>query len=150
MNPAFDDIGKAFAGHYYGIFDLNRAEVVEQSAAIDDPEETIQFLMQSWADMFPLYQEDSLLTFEGTQTQGAQAIIRKYASLTFRNVQRLITTIDCQPLMDGGILVFVLGQLQTDEDHPHSFSQVFILKPAADSFYIAHDMFRLGLHNDAS
>lgn len=79
MNPAFDDIGKAFASHYYGIFDMNRSEIVEAANAMEDLNERNAFLMQSWADMFPLYQEDSLLTFEGTQTQGAEAIVFKYA-----------------------------------------------------------------------
>ena len=32
--------------------------------------------------------------------------------------------------------------LQTDEDIPQSFMQNFVLKPANDSFFIQHDVFR--------
>lgn len=37
--------------------------------------------------------------------------------------------------------------LQTDEDPPHAFSQVFVLKPLGTSFYVQHDIFRLGIHD---
>ena len=36
---------------------------------------------------------------------------------------------------------------QTDEDHPHAFSQTFYVKAEGDSFFILHDIFRLSLHN---
>ncbi len=39
---------------------------------------------------------------------------------------------------------------QTDEDRPQSFVQSFVLKPANDSFFIQHDMFRLVIHNVAA
>merc|ERR1719373_640495 len=35
---------------------------------------------------------------------------------------------------------------KTDEDPPQSFMQNFVLKPAGDSFFIQHDVFRLVLH----
>lgn len=28
------------------------------------------------------------------------------------NIKRAVTKVDCQPMIDGGVLVFVLGQLQ--------------------------------------
>ena len=28
------------------------------------------------------------------------------------NIKRAVTKVDCQPMADGGVLVFVLGQLQ--------------------------------------
>ena len=39
---------------------------------------------------------------------------------------------------------------QTDDDPPQSFTQAFVLKPSADSFFIQHDMFRLVIHNVAA
>jgi hypothetical protein len=50
-------------------------------------------------------------------------------------------------MFDGGILINVLGQLKTDDDPPHSFSQTFVLKPVGESFYLQHDIFRLGIHS---
>ena len=39
---------------------------------------------------------------------------------------------------------------QTDEDPPHGFSQVFVLKTEANSWFIQHDVFRLALHHVAA
>ena len=65
------------------------------------------------ANLQQLYNADqSLLSFEGQQMQGAAKIMEKLGSLTFQKIQHLITTTDCQPMFDGGILINVLGQLK--------------------------------------
>ena len=97
---------------------------------------------------------------------------------TQQKIAHLITAVDCQPMFDGGILINVLGQLkvtsfsfpsmlllmllssmnahffnlhtQTDEDPAHGFSQAFVLKPANASWFIAHDVFRLAIHDVAA
>lgn len=86
------------------------------------------------------------MTFEGQQIMGRQNIMEKIQSMGFQRIQHIITTTDTQPTMDGGVLVVVLGQLKTDDDPPHTFIQTFILKPANNSFYVEHDIFRLALH----
>ena len=48
-------------------------------------------------------------------------------------------------MFDGGVLINVLGQLKTDDDPPHSYSQTFVLKPIADSFFLQHGKQRLSL-----
>jgi len=53
-------------------------------------------------------------------------------------------------MFDGGILINVLGQLKTDGDPAHGFSQAFVLKPANASWFIAHDVFRLAIHDVAA
>ena len=58
--------------------------------------------------------EQSLLSFEGQQMQGSAKIMEKLGSLTFQKIQHIITTVDCQPMFDGGILVNVLGQLKVN------------------------------------
>ena len=91
LNPQYEQIGKAFTEQYYNIFD---------NAA-------------TRANLQQLYNpEQSLLSFEGQQMQGAAKIMEKLGSLTFQKIQHLITTVDCQPMFDGGILVNVLGQLK--------------------------------------
>ena len=110
------------------------------------------------------------MTFEGEQIQGAMKIMEKFKvrlfisiewcnhltwyssitplqSLTFQSIKHIITKVDCQPMFDGGILIVVLGQLKTDNDPPHPYSQTFVLKPIADSFFLQHDIFRLGIHS---
>ena len=47
------------------------------------------------------------------------------------------------PRSGGDPFILILCQLQqTDEDIPQSFMQNFVLKPANDSFFIQHDVFR--------
>ncbi|KAG8383306.1 hypothetical protein BUALT_Bualt05G0171000 [Buddleja alternifolia] len=87
MDP--DAVAKAFVEHYYSTFDTNRAGLAS------------------------LYQETSMLSFEGQKFQGAQSITAKLTSLPFQQCQHQITTVDCQPSgPSGGMLVFVSGNLQ--------------------------------------
>ena len=79
---------QAFTDHYYNTFDTNRAGLA------------------------PLYQESSLLTFEGTKTQGSAAIIQKLQSLPFQACKHHVGSLDAQPSPSGGINIFVTGRLQ--------------------------------------
>lgn len=101
MDP--DSVAKAFVEHYYTTFDANRTGLAN------------------------LYQEGSMLTFEGQKIQGSQNIVAKLTSLPFQQCQHSITTVDCQPSGPaGGMLVFVSGNLQlAGEQHALKFSQVF-------------------------
>ena len=47
--------------------------------------------------------------------QGTAKIMEKINSLTFQKIGHNVTSIDCHPMFDGGILVNVMGQLKTDE-----------------------------------
>lgn len=87
-NSNFEEVGRAFVLHYYNIFDTNRAG------------------LQS------LYQEMSMMTFEGEKIQGSQAIAQKLTSLPFQSVKHEIITVDSQPSASGGVLVFVCGNLK--------------------------------------
>nr|ACN33761.1 unknown [Zea mays] len=100
MDP--DAVAKAFVEHYYRTFDTNRAALVG------------------------LYQETSMLTFEGQKFQGPSAIAGKLGSLPFQACEHQIVTVDCQPSgPQGGMLVFVSGSIRTGpEEHPIKFSQV--------------------------
>jgi hypothetical protein len=100
MDP--DSLSKAFVEHYYTQFDTNRAALVG------------------------LYQEGSMLSFEGEKIQGAQAISNKLNGLGFQQCKHNISTVDCQPSGPaGGMLVFVSGSLQLPgEEHLLKFSQV--------------------------
>ncbi|KAK6625538.1 hypothetical protein RUM43_005837 [Polyplax serrata] len=126
LNPAYDVIGKGFVQQYYALF--------------DDPAQRPQLVNMYNA-------ESSFMTFEGIQIQGGPKIMEKLTSLTFQKITRIITAVDSQPMFDGGVLINVLGQLQTDEDPPHAYIQTFVLKPIGNSFFVQHDMFRLALHD---
>ena len=100
MDP--DSLAKAFVGHYYSTFDQNRN------------------------NLYTLYQDGSMLTFEGEKFMGSQAIQGKISSLPFNQCKHNVNTVDCQPSgPSGGMVVFVSGNLQlTDQEHPLRFSQV--------------------------
>ncbi|XP_021745187.1 nuclear transport factor 2-like [Chenopodium quinoa] len=119
MDP--DSVAKAFVEHYYSTFDANRPGLAN------------------------LYQDSSMLTFEGQKIQGTQAITAKLNSLPFQQCQHTISTVDCQPSGTGGMLVFVSGNLQlSGEQHALKFSQMFHLMPTPQgSFYVQNDIFRL-------
>lgn len=101
MDP--DAVAKAFVEHYYSTFDANRSSLAN------------------------LYQDASMLTFEGQKIQGSANIVAKLTSLPFQQCQHSITTVDCQPSGPaGGMLVFVSGNLQlAGEQHALKFSQVY-------------------------
>ncbi|KOB71516.1 putative nuclear transport factor 2 [Operophtera brumata] len=116
LNPQYDAIGKGFVQQYYILF--------------DDPAQRPNLV-----NMYNV--ETSFMTFEGVQLQGAVKIMEKLNSLTFQKIGRVITSVDSQPMFDGG----------TDDDAPHAYLQTFVLKPIANSFYVEHDIFRLALHD---
>ncbi|XVF01842.1 hypothetical protein REPUB_Repub04eG0123900 [Reevesia pubescens] len=102
MDP--DVVAKAFVEHYYSTFDAIQASLAN------------------------LYQDGSMLTFEGQKIQGSQNFMAKFTGLPFQQCQHNITTVDCQPSGAGGILVFVFGTLQlAGEHHALKFSEVTLL-----------------------
>jgi hypothetical protein len=120
MDP--DALSKAFVEHYYSTFDTQRVNLIG------------------------LYQDHSMLTFEGEKIQGAQAIVSKLTSLPFQQCKHNISTVDCQPSGPaGGMIVFVSGNLQLPgEEHQLKFSQVtpcFSFSPSPvcsfSSFYLS-------------
>ncbi|XP_055343696.1 probable nuclear transport factor 2 [Paramacrobiotus metropolitanus] len=122
----FEQIGQAFVKHYYTLFDNQQSRT------------------ESLINMY--YQQGCFQTFEGNQAAGHDAIRQKLAALTFQRIARSITSVDCQPLPDG-IMVVVLGQLKTDEDQPQSYVESFVLKASGGNYFITNNVFRLVLHH---
>jgi len=120
----FQAVGEQFVQHYYQTFDSNRG------------------------GLFPLYDANSMLTFEGEQFQSAQNIVQKLASLPFQKVQHQVVKCDCQPVIgENGVMIFVTGNLIVDDNqNPLKFAQVFYLKQLApEKFVCQNDMFRLNI-----
>ena len=126
-SPPFPFRGaQAFVQHYYTTFAGNRPA------------------LQS------LYQEHSMLTWEGKQFAGAAAIIQHLSGLPFKSVQHQVSTLDVQPSMlvqgaNGSSIVAVTGQLLLEgEQHPLKFSQTFHLVPSGQpgQFFVLNDIFR--------
>jgi len=120
------NIASAFSTHYYNMFDTNRAQLES------------------------LYVDCSILQFENDTHMGKVEVMKKLVGLPMATVKHILTTVDGQPTIDGGVIVHVIGQLKTDDDHPHAFSESFHLKkdpsnPA--SFVILNEIFRLSVHH---
>lgn len=81
------------------------------------------------------------------QAQGIEAIKEiMETKWQFRSIQHSTTKIDCHPTPEG-VLIFVMGQVKTDDDPPHTFSQMFYLRRADDRYYLFNDIFRISLHD---
>lgn len=122
---SIEQVANEFVAYYYTTFDTNREELLA------------------------LYQEDSMLTFEGDQIQGGRAIVKKLCELRLGQIQHEKNSLDVQPCPGGGALVFVNGRLLTEnQEHPLTFSQVFTLMPIEGQpgrFFVLNDIFRLCL-----
>ncbi|KAH3682771.1 hypothetical protein WICPIJ_006230 [Wickerhamomyces pijperi] len=121
MSLDFNTLAQQFTEFYYNQFDSDRSQLGN------------------------LYRDQSMLTFESSQVQGAKDIVEKLTSLPFQKVQHKITTLDAQPASpNGDVLVLVTGVLLVDEEsNPQQYSQVFHLIPEGSSYYVFNDIFRL-------
>lgn len=121
MSMDFNTLAQQFTQFYYNQFDSDRSQLGN------------------------LYRDESMLTFETSQLQGAKNIVEKLVSLPFQKVGHRITTLDAQPASpNGDVLVMITGDLLIDdEQNPQRFSQVFHLIPDGNSYYVFNDIFRL-------
>ena len=120
-----DSIGSAFMNHYYGTFDNPAAR----------------------ANLAGLYQDASVMSYEGKSFQGRQNIMTHLTTgVKFATVQHIVKSMDVQHT-GAGLLVCVTGDLKVDGgENPLKFSQTFHLLPtdaAASNFWVRNDVFRL-------
>ncbi|KAJ3489910.1 hypothetical protein NLI96_g1801 [Meripilus lineatus] len=115
-------VATEFTTFYYQTFSSNRSSLVN------------------------LYRPQSMLTWEGQQILGAEAIAEKLTNLPFQKVEHKITTLDAQPSSTSiaSLLVAVTGLLVVDDSpNPLQFSQIFQLIPDGGSYFVFNDVFRL-------
>lgn len=84
-----------------------------------------------------------MMTFEGNQLQGAQAIVGKLRSIG--QVRHTVKSMDVQPsCQPNAIVIFVTGSIQIDGGNPLHFSEMFQLVGGDNNQYMIHnDIFRL-------
>ncbi|KAK3402237.1 hypothetical protein B0T20DRAFT_134980 [Sordaria brevicollis] len=119
----FAGIAKQFVAHYYTTFDTDRKNLAG------------------------LYRENSMLTFESSQSLGAAGITEKLVSLPFQKVKHEYGEPDAQPTANGGIIILVTGHLVVDdESRPLAYSQSFQLcQDATGNWFVYNDIFKLVL-----
>ncbi|EGE80173.2 nuclear transport factor 2 [Blastomyces dermatitidis ATCC 18188] len=118
----YQEVAEHFVKFYYDTFDSDKRE-----------------------DLSSLYREKSMLTFETSCVQGADAIMKQLLGLPFQRVKHVQSTIDAQPTEEGGVVVLVIGALMVDEEQkPMNYSQLFHLRPdGMGKYYVFNDVFRL-------
>ncbi|KAK0673032.1 hypothetical protein QBC41DRAFT_242425 [Cercophora samala] len=117
----FQGIATQFVTHYYTTFDTDRKSLAG------------------------LYRDNSMMTFESSQSLGAASIAEKLANLPFQKVKHHFDTADAQPTATGGIVILVTGQLLVDEEaNPLKFSQAFqLVQDAGGQWFVFNDIFKL-------
>ena len=84
-----------------------------------------------------------MMTFEGSQVGGPEAIIGKFRS--FGTVSHQVKSVDVQPSVnDSAILVFVTGSIKIGGDNPLHFCEMFqLVATGPGQYYVHNDVFRL-------
>lgn len=115
-------------------------------------------LQKKKEDLLQFYTEDSIMSFEGNHNKGLKEIAERieqlsYTSVTFfplftllisLQIKHEVVTMDAHPsLVPNGILITVTGNMQTDEDAPHKFVQVFHVVPNNNGGYYCKNNNRL-------
>ena len=130
----YDQAGKSFVQQYYAIFDSALRTNVRN-----------------------FYENnDSTLVASGNIFFGVDAIVQKLTSMV-TIIQRNITTSDCQPTNDAGIIVNVAGKFSfidiskivsiNSTNASLWFNEMFVLKPRVTSFFIENQHFRTSVWN---
>jgi Nuclear transport factor 2 (NTF2) domain len=87
-----------------------------------------------------------MMTFEGAQLQGPQAIIERLKSLGNGGpVPFRVMTTDVQPsVTDNALLIFVTGTMQFDADKPLSFSEIIqLVSTSPGQYHVNNCIFRI-------
>jgi len=89
--------------------------------------------------IFELYNEDSLLTFQGSQNYGVNNIIEQIKGIHICK-QHLINTVNYQSINDNDILINITGNVLLIINKYVFFSHIFILN--TKNFIIKHEIYR--------
>jgi hypothetical protein len=84
-----------------------------------------------------------MMTFEGNQVQGTEAIMGKLRSVGA--VKHQVKSMDVQPSSNtSAIIIFVTGSIQIGGDNPLHFCEMFqLVSTGPGQYYVHNDVFRL-------
>jgi Nuclear transport factor 2 (NTF2) domain len=93
--------------------------------------------------IFIIQQPSSMMTFEGQQYQGPEAIVNKLSAIGA--VRHTVKTTDIQPTFsENALVIFVTGSIQIGGENPLHYSEIFILvSTAPQQYYVHNSIFRL-------
>jgi hypothetical protein len=84
-----------------------------------------------------------MLTFEGNQVAGKDAILEKLRSVG--QVKHEVKSMDVQPSNNpNAIVIFVTGSIKIGGDNPLHFCEMFqLVSTGPGAYYVHNDVFRL-------
>ena len=121
---SFQETGQQFVAAYYQAFTGDRSQLGN------------------------FYTADSMLSYEGEQFLGVQAIGEKIGGLPNLTFNPESAVMDFQPSTNNAIFVLVSGALCIDGNaaQPLNFTQTFLLCPGGtQGYYVHNEIFRLNL-----
>jgi outer membrane biosynthesis protein TonB len=80
---------------------------------------------------------------EATVCVGLEEIHERLASMGYNGARVVIGNIDCQPSMNGGILIFVLGTMHWPTGVVRKFAQTFLLAEQPNGYFVLNDIMRI-------
>ncbi|KAF8941240.1 hypothetical protein BGZ47_007451 [Haplosporangium gracile] len=105
------------------------------------------FLNKDPTRLHCFYNKDSTMShgYQGEQIKvfnGQQAINEKILDLGFEDCKVLVSNLDCQGSIHGGIVVQVLGEMSNRGGPAQKFVQTFFLAVQPMGYYVHNDIFR--------
>ncbi|TPX69934.1 hypothetical protein SpCBS45565_g02109 [Spizellomyces sp. 'palustris'] len=73
---------------------------------------------------------------------GQQEIHSRIVELDFQDCKVLVSNVDSQASLNGGIVVQVLGEMSNKGGASHKFAQTFFLAEQPNGYYVLNDIFR--------
>lgn len=74
---------------------------------------------------------------------GLEEIHNRIVTMGYNGTRVVIANIDCQPSMNGGILIFVLGTFHWPEGKSRKFAQTFLLAEQPNGYFVLNDIMRI-------
>jgi outer membrane biosynthesis protein TonB len=74
---------------------------------------------------------------------GLEEIHQRLVAMGYNGARVVIGNIDCQPSMNGGILIFVLGTMHWPSGMARKFAQTFLLAEQPNGYFVLNDILRL-------
>lgn len=80
---------------------------------------------------------------DATVCMGLEEIHERMVGMGYNGVRVVIANIDCQPSMNGAILIFVLGTMTWPTGVSRKFAQTFLLAEQPNGYFVLNDIMRI-------
>lgn len=81
---------------------------------------------------------------------GLDEINERIVAFGYKGTKVVITSIDCQSSLNGGILIFIIGNLYWPQGIIRKFSHTFVLAEQPNGYFILNDIMRMTPQNEDS